>query len=60
LGLLGYLFALIRASLPISIIIGLIKSLLTFNPQFLIFKIVYDFGIAVGILEYLLTNKTSK
>ncbi len=60
LGLLGYLFALIRVLLPVSIIIGLIKSFLTFNPQFLIFKIVYDFGIFIGILEYLLTNKTSK
>jgi glycosyltransferase involved in cell wall biosynthesis len=48
-GILGYLIALIRSSLPVSILIGLVQ----FNIYFLIFKIVYDFGVFIGIIEYL-------
>lgn len=60
LGLFGYLIALIRVSLPVSIIIGVYKALASHNLSFVIFKIVYDFGIFVGILEYLFTQKGSK
>ncbi|KKT65971.1 MAG: hypothetical protein UW60_C0031G0002 [Candidatus Woesebacteria bacterium GW2011_GWA2_44_33] len=40
LGALGYLVALIRASLPISILIGMIKSILRSRPRFLIFEVI--------------------
>ena len=52
LGIVGYLVGLLRASLPISIIIGLIKGIINKELRFVIFKIVYDFGIFVGILQY--------
>ncbi len=53
LGMFGIVFALIRSSLPISIIIGIWKRIL-------VFKTIYDFGIFVGILEMILTGKLSK
>lgn len=59
-GILGYFVALIRSSLPASIVIGLYKGLKNKNLRFLIFKIVYDFGIFTGILEKILTGKNSK
>lgn len=58
LGLLGTLIALLRASLPFSILVGIIKSLMSNNSAFIVFKIVYDVGIFVGILEYLQGNPT--
>lgn len=60
LGIYGYMIALIRSSFPISLIIGLYKSLVIFNFQFLIFKLTYDFGIFVGIIEFLVKGKASK
>lgn len=53
LGVIGYVVALIRSSLPVSIVVGLYKKIL-------IFKIIYDLGIFVGVIEYLLTGKSSK
>lgn len=53
LGVLGILVALLRSCLPISIVVGLAKSIL-------VFKIVYDFGIFVGILEMAILGKTAK
>lgn len=55
-GILGTVYALLRASLPVSIIVGLLKL----NLYFIIFKVVYDFGIFVGILEMIITGKTAK
>jgi glycosyltransferase involved in cell wall biosynthesis len=60
LGCLGYLGALARSSLPVALVIGLYKSLAIFNFKFLIFKLTYDFGISVGIVELLLTGKQAK
>ena len=59
-GLLGYIVALIRSSLPVSLIIGLTKSFIYSQPMFLIFKVVYDFGLFVGIAKYMLTNQGLK
>ncbi len=52
LGFLGALLALSRASLPFSLIVGLLKSLLNKEPRFLIFKIIYDLGESIGIIKY--------
>lgn len=60
LGLIGVVFALIRSSLPVSVVIGLIKSVVNVQPAFLIFKVVYDSGIFIGIIEYLITGKGAK
>lgn len=60
LGFIGNLIALIRSSLPVSILIGLYKSLKIRDLRFLVFKIVYDFGIFVGVLNYLFTGRLSK
>ena len=59
-GLLGYIYAMLRVSLPVSILIGLFKSLVHKTWQFVMFKVVYDFGIFIGILSYIFTNKGSK
>jgi glycosyltransferase involved in cell wall biosynthesis len=60
LGLIGKGTALIRASLPVSLAVGIVKSLRYLEPAFLIFKIVYDLGTTIGIIENTLTGKTAK
>jgi glycosyltransferase involved in cell wall biosynthesis len=59
-GFLGFIVGMVRASLPISIIIGVYKSIKHLLPAFLIFKIVYDLGILIGIMEFLISGKSSK
>lgn len=60
LGVVGSVASLLRSSLPISLVIGLVKSIIYFEPSFLFFKIVYDFGNFIGIIEYLITGKGEK
>lgn len=60
LGRIGILFAFVRSSFPISIIAGVVKSVLFRKPAFLVFKLVYDFGVFIGILDLLFIGKTSK
>lgn len=60
LGLLGAFWGLLRASLLVSIVVGLIKAIFNRKLAFLIFKIIYDLGIFIGILEYLMIGKVSK
>lgn len=57
-GILGTLYALARTSLPISLILGLAKS--PRESLYLIYKITYDLGRFVGILEMLLTGRLAK
>ncbi len=59
-GYLGYLGGLIRAFFPTSLVIGMYKGFKIYDLRFTIFKIVYDFGIFIGILEYLFTMKGAK
>lgn len=59
-GILGLAIALLRSSLPVSFVIGIYKAISILNFKFLIFKLIYDLGIFVGILEMILTGKTSK
>jgi glycosyltransferase involved in cell wall biosynthesis len=51
LGILGKVIALLRANPVFSLINGLIKSFIKKESGFVIFKIVYDFGITFGLLE---------
>lgn len=60
LGLVGFLVALIRTSLPVSMIIGLFKSIIYLTPEFLVFKLTFDLGSFTGILEYLICGKGFK
>lgn len=60
MGIVGYAVAIFRVLLPFSILIGLYKGFKSLNFRFLIFKIVYDFGIFIGIIDYLLNGKGAK
>lgn len=60
LGIIGDIVALIRASFPVSLVIGFIKAILNKTTSFILFKVVYDFGIFIGILQKLLSGKKSK
>lgn len=60
LGYLGNVLALIRSSLPISIVVGIYKSTLNFLPQFIIFKIIYDLGRFIGIVSASISGSTKK
>lgn len=59
-GLVGFLFALIRSSLLVSLMVGVIKSFKNLEPRFLIFKLVYDLGVFFGIANYLFSKRGSK
>ncbi len=59
-GMIGSILSLIRSSFPVSMVIGLTKSFLYKQPSFLIFKIVYDFGVFIGILSFIFTKRGSK
>ncbi len=60
LGFIGYLVGLLRASMPVSVVVGIYKSLVNHNLHFIVFKTVYDLGIFVGILEKIFTGRESK
>lgn len=60
LGVLGYIIALVRASFPVSLVVGLVKVITNFQPAFLVFKVIYDFGIFVGVTEYSILKKENK
>jgi glycosyltransferase involved in cell wall biosynthesis len=59
-GSFGKILALIRAVLPFSITTGIIKSFKYKSPEFLIFKLVYDFAVVFGIIETIINKKISK
>ncbi len=42
---------LLRFSLPLSIVIGIAKSIIYREPRFALFKIIYDWGILRGIVD---------
>lgn len=52
-GIVGKLLNLIRYSLPVSIIIGMIKEIFYQRAGFLLFKVIYDFGFFIGIITSL-------
>ena len=59
-GILGYLVGLLRSSPPVSICVGVYKSFKYKTTGFVVFKIIYDLGIFIGILEKLIYGKNSK
>lgn len=60
MGMVGYVAALIRSSFPVSIIVGLYKMIGYHEDKFIIFKVVYDFGVFVGIIKMMLLKQLAK
>ncbi|TSC90497.1 MAG: Glycosyl transferase family protein [Microgenomates group bacterium Gr01-1014_5] len=60
LGKLGTVVALVRSSLPVSFVTGFVKSILFFNPSFIIFKLAYDFGVFSGAFRSLLGGSSAR
>lgn len=60
LGIIGVLITLFRVSFPFSFLVGIYKSFTYFTPQFLIFKLVYDFASFLGIIEFSFLSKPLK
>jgi glycosyltransferase involved in cell wall biosynthesis len=60
LGIIGKVYNLIVYSFPDSIWQGFWKSIFKREPLFIIFKIVYDFGVFLGILEFIFIKKGAK
>lgn len=59
-GIFGSVFALVRSSFPISILIGFLRFLITAQFAFILFKIIYDFGTFIGIIKFMFTKKGAK
>jgi len=59
-GYLGDIVALIRSFFPISIFVGLVKGIRNKDLRFIVFKLVYDFGVFKGIIELITSGKKSK
>lgn len=59
-GMLGFIVALVRVSLPISLLVGFYKSVVSWRIQFMVFKIVYDLGAFLGIISYMANKKGAK
>lgn len=60
LGIIGKVYNLIVYSFPDSIWQGFWKSIFKREPLFIVFKIVYDFGAFLGILEFILRRSGVK
>ncbi len=60
LGYLGFLIALVRVSFPVSIILGIVIGIKENIFEYIVFKVVSDFGQFVGVLEYSLGGKVFK
>jgi glycosyltransferase involved in cell wall biosynthesis len=59
-GYLGYLAALFRSFIIFSVMVGIYKSIRYKEPAFVIFKIIYDLGITIGVLQYMITRSGAK
>ena len=60
LGILGKIFALSRASLPVSLFYALILYIKHTNLTLFISKLVSDLGVFVGLIELITANKTAR
>ncbi|MBI3397550.1 glycosyltransferase [Candidatus Woesebacteria bacterium] len=60
LGLIGVFVSLVRVSFPVSLILGIAGYIQTARPDYIIFKIVSDFGQFLGILEYSIMGRVKK
>lgn len=54
------LIRLVKYSMPFSLAIGTFKSIKYLKPQFLIFKIVWDAGVSIGIINQITGKSHAK
>lgn len=54
------IYNLLKCSIPVSLCFGIYKSITYREWHFLLFKLVYDFGIICGIIQRLLTGSKNK
>ena len=59
-GLLGIVFSLVRSSPPFSLFFGLLRAMNEREILFAVFKLVYDFGQFIGVLEMIFLGKQYK
>lgn len=59
-GLLGVCIALLRVNFFFSLIVGTVKGIMHMDVRFLLFKVIYDFGQFIGIIDFYVTKKGSK
>lgn len=59
-GWLGYLVGLLRSSFPNSIILGILRAIYYVLPAYLVFKVVFDLGVFIGILNFIYTKRGSR
>lgn len=59
-GRFGSIYALLRTTFPVSLVLGIFQAIRRREPTFLPFKFIYDLGRFVGILEMLITGKLTK
>jgi glycosyltransferase involved in cell wall biosynthesis len=59
-GLFGVCIALIRVNLLFSLIVGTVKGIMHMDLRFVLFKVIYDFGQFIGIIDFYVTKKGSK
>lgn len=59
-GFIGIFITLLRYSLPMTLITGVMKSLKHREPRFILFKCVYDIGVTIGLIHYLFTRHGAK
>jgi glycosyltransferase involved in cell wall biosynthesis len=57
LAMLGTFYTIFKTNLFFSILVGIFKSIRFLNPQFFIFKLVYDLGIFTGAIQSLKGTK---
>lgn len=50
---IGAKIALLRASLPFTLLVGVYKSIKFKTAAFIVFKLVYNTGLTIGILKYI-------
>lgn len=51
LGILGKFIAMLRSSIPLSLVVATVKAIRMRSLEMFIFKVVYDYGIFLGILH---------
>lgn len=59
-GIIGKIINLLKHSLPVSIVMGIYKSIQFGIAQFLVFKIIYDLGYCFGIISSIFSSNLNK
>jgi len=60
MGFIGLIIAILRSSLPVSLVMGTVKSITGLEASFLVFKVIYDLGVLKGIFDMVFFGKVVK